>query len=164
MKTRFILILSVLCLIWVPSQVLAQTVPEEAPEVFFKAIFDKKYGQAWQSMTQKSQEGIVKLVLKTEKNKALNEKYVARLFKRNDLQLQRGFWAEFRNNVNIKEWRKQKFQLVKLVSPTEALVKAVPANVELKVWKEEKLWKLGYVETFIGDSIDKILTEMDESP
>lgn len=135
-----------------PVAVCAKPVltPAEAPQRFFRALEAMDFGEAWASLTAQSQLQIVEKLIATEKDPKLTPVLVRQLFDNNDKTLQLGFWASLRHHIGVSDWLKQKFELEKTLSGTEARVKALPARISLVVRNESGEWKFGFAETFLA--------------
>ncbi|PIQ25492.1 hypothetical protein COW36_20825 [bacterium (Candidatus Blackallbacteria) CG17_big_fil_post_rev_8_21_14_2_50_48_46] len=145
----FSLLLAIFCLLAPSVMAKPALTPAEAPVRFFKALEAMDFAEAWQSLTLQSQQEIIEKIIATEKNPKLTPVLVRQLFDSNDKTLQLGFWASFRHHIGFNDWLKQKFELEKTISGTEARIKTLPAKISLVVRNESGEWKFGFTETFM---------------
>ncbi|MGV3525280.1 MAG: hypothetical protein ACO1RX_13700 [Candidatus Sericytochromatia bacterium] len=125
--------------------------PQEAATIFFESVYRMDYVQSWQILTAASQEGLIKLVLETEKKPGLQAAEVRRLFESGDRAVLRGFWTQMRQHMAIELWIKQGFGEPRNATDDASgrWVKATPADVLVYVRQENQRWKFGFVESFI---------------
>lgn len=124
--------------------------PQEAPDLFFDAMYKMDYVQAWQVLSASSQEAILRLVLDTEKQADLNSAGVRKLFESGDRAVQRGFWTQLRQSMDIEAWNQQKFTDLKPGEKAdESFVHVMPADIYVYVKQENQNWKFGFRESFI---------------
>ena len=123
--------------------------PAEAADLFFDAVYKMDYAQAWQVLSRESQERILKLVIETEKDPKLSLAGLRKLFETGDRAVQRGFWTQLRQSMDIEAWNKQTFGEPRAgEKPDESFVRVMPADIFLFVRQENQNWKFGYVESF----------------
>lgn len=123
--------------------------PQEAPAIFFEAVYKMNYAQAWQILTRESQDKILQLIIKQEKDPKLKADYLRKLFEEADRSVQRGFWTQMRASMDIQAWAKQKFSESRPGDKNgEAFVYVTPADIFVFVKQEEQHWKFGFIESF----------------
>lgn len=145
------------CLI-LPAWAREALTPQEAPDLFFEAVYKMDYVQAWQVLSRDSQERIIKLVLETEKDPRLQTAALRKLFETGDRAVQRGFWTQLRLSMDIETWNKQTFtELTNEQNQTNQnnpnnqgrLVRVMPADITVIVKQENQNWKFGFTESFL---------------
>ncbi|PKL76404.1 MAG: hypothetical protein CVV27_10445 [Candidatus Melainabacteria bacterium HGW-Melainabacteria-1] len=124
--------------------------PQEAPDLFFDSVYRMDYVQAWQILSGASQERILKLVLETEKDPRLQPAALRKLFESGDRAVQRGFWTQLRQSMDIEAWNQQNFTEVRAGGkPGESFVRVMPADIYVFVRQENQGWKFGFAESFV---------------
>lgn len=124
--------------------------PQEAPNLFFDSIYKMDYLQAWQVLTQSSQDGILKLILETEKDPKLTQAGLRQLFESGDRAVQRGFWTQLRQSMDIEAWNEQNFTDLRSGDKAdESFVHVMPADIYVYVKQENQNWKFGFRESFV---------------
>ena len=146
---RLLLTLLLFSLCALPTLAKPVLTPAEAPLRFFKALEAMDFAEAWLSLSAESQQQMITKILSTEKDPKLTAESVRQLFERNDRSLQLGFWAGLRYHIGVSDWLKQKFELDKTLSDSEARLLALPARVPLRVKNEKGEWKFGFSESFM---------------
>lgn len=151
MKSLFkylLLSLVILCLS-LPALAKDALTPQEAPGLFFEAVYKMDYVQAWKILTQESQERILKLILSTDKDPKLQTTDLRKLFETADRAVQRGFWTQLRQSMDIETWHKQSFGSPRPADKAgESFVYVSPADIYIFVRQENQGWKFGFVESF----------------
>lgn len=135
--------------------------PQDAPRLFFEAMYRMDYVQAWQLLTIQSQDELIRLIQKTEQKtastqgqgneaKTVNTEVLKRMFNQGERPLLRGFWTQMRQSMGIETWHGQTFTLQEQSEDGKsAFVRVMPAKILLFVKNENNTWKLGYVESFV---------------
>lgn len=124
--------------------------PQEAPDLFFESVYKMDYVQAWQVLSRESQERIIKLVLETEKDPQLEPATLRKLFESGDRAVQRGFWTQLRQTMDIETWNKQSFNEVTTGDKADGnFVRVMPADILVVVKQENQNWKFGFAESFL---------------
>ena len=124
--------------------------PQEAPDLFFDSVYKMDYVQAWQVLSHDSQEAILKLIQQTEKDPKLSQAGLRELLENGDRAVQRGFWTQMRQSMDIEAWNKQTFVEPRAGEKSdESFVHVMPADIWLYVHQENQNWKFGFQESFV---------------
>lgn len=121
-----------------------------AVSTFYNAIGDQNYSLAWNALTKKSQDTFVAMVAEDEK---LSTDKVRDLFERNTSSIKVGFWRSFRKSSKLDFYASGASYKVIKESADQAVVEMTSGDftLESKAFKENGVWKMGYVETFLPD-------------
>lgn len=125
----------------------------DSAEVFFKSLVDKKFETAWQCLTQKSQEIIVKDVYTASKNMGVTYPFdqIKADFAVNGF-ISRSYWNGFLKNFNpsivLDECVWEKVLHKKDYAEIVIRYKKSENPFNLKMYKENNTWKVGLTETF----------------
>lgn len=119
--------------------------PDQVPLAFFRALQNKDYVPAWQSLSQRSQDYIVRLLASSWKEHSVEE--LTEMFEKGQ-SVAKTYWEQFSKSVELSTWLEQSYRQLG-VSGNEVIVKAAPSGVNLMVYRENNAWKFGYIETFL---------------
>lgn len=120
----------------------------QVPQLFFTAVNQKIYHQAWSLFTEASKKAIVNQIIKAAGAAGtVSVREIRRMLDENDPELSPLFWDAFRENVGIERWVQQKYRFVS-GDQKRAVIKAEPLNLEMSVFFENGQWRLGYMESF----------------
>lgn len=122
--------------------------PATLPLRFFKSLQNKDYVTTWDCLSRHSQEVIIQMLLRSWKDQTASN--LQEVFAKAQAPA-RLYWDHFRQNLQMDLWLSQTYRPLGL-SGNEVLVKASPADVTLMVFKQDKDWKFGYMETFLERS------------
>lgn len=119
--------------------------PAALPLRFFTALKTRDYVGVWNSLTPRSQELFVEMLARTwtiQSREGLTQAFEkgqgpAKLY-----------WDTFSQTLQLDLWLSQTYQPLG-VSGDEVLIKAMPNNVQLLVFRHGKGWRFGYLETFL---------------
>jgi hypothetical protein len=124
-----------------------------AAETFFVALKEKRFADAWESITVKSRDTIINEVYK-EINKTetkIGKGLVTDDFNKNG-ELSRIYWNSFLKNFDPDTVLEQSIWSIGKIKGDNATVilkyKESEYNSELKLYKEDRKWHVGLVESF----------------
>lgn len=121
--------------------------PDQVPLRFFQSLQQEDYLTTWQLLSKRSQEKLIDNLVRSWKGQQadiLRHTFAKALF---PAQL---YWREFKKSLALKTWLEQSYQQLGQ-SEYDVIVKALPSEVHLLVYREEQQWKLGYIETFLDN-------------
>ncbi|HEY9842622.1 MAG TPA: C1 family peptidase [Candidatus Obscuribacterales bacterium] len=121
--------------------------PAEAARDFFQAMYEEEYPTAWALLTEASKQGISQLVAQEA---GMSVSQIRKMFDSNDDTIMEEFWPNMRDSMNIDNWVSQRY-VVQTKQGNQASVQAQPIGVKMMMKLEGGHWKLGYVESFMGD-------------
>jgi len=122
-------------------------------EGFFIALKEKRFGDAWKSLTTKSRDTIVSEVCdEINKTKArIGRELVTEDFDNNG-ELSRVYWDAFMKNFDPDTVLEQStWNIGQMKGDTAIIVlqhKGSEYNSELKLYKEDGRWRVGLIESF----------------
>lgn len=122
--------------------------PEAALRGFFRAVMNKDYNRAWNTLSKTSKRSFVRTIAKKANRSASD---IRSMMNDTGSKVSVGFWDGFRNSRG--------FQLIvknatlgsaKYIGGNEAHVPLTVGaeTVDFKMFKEGSVWKAGWVETF----------------
>jgi hypothetical protein len=132
----------------------------ESAEKFFISLKEKNYKVTWELLSERSRSTIVNDVYETSKDMGinLNKNLIEDDFNSNGA-ISQNYWNALINNFDpniVLEERVWEFEKIK---PDYAVILLKNKNIvtRLKMYKEENLWKVGFVETFWIGKTQKII-------
>lgn len=119
--------------------------PAQAPLDFFRALHSRNYVQAWESLSERSQMGIVKLLANSWKANTADE--LTEMFAQGR-SVAKTYWEHFITTLDLPTWLEQHYKPLGITGQ-EVIVKTSPAGVNMMAYQQGGQWKFGYLETFL---------------
>ena len=152
MKTLLRQALLVAVLLLPVSAPAADAGPVVALRTFFTEVTNGDYAAAWAAFTRRSQDGIVQSVAGSEHMTSAD---VRKLFDTNDPSIRAGFWDSFRNSSQSATFVEAAMAPGRSLNGSGDSVVMTLTNgntATLQMYREGKVWKVGWMETFFPDN------------
>lgn len=125
------------------------TTPATVPLNFFRALRQKRYDQAWKTLSNYSQRVFLETLFKSLKPNTCSQERLQDDFTKG-IGWADKYWQGFAHHLQLDTWLSQQYKEYGS-SEKQVLVLAQPANLYLLVIEECGDWRFGYFETFLDN-------------
>ena len=125
------------------------TSPATVPLNFFRALRQKRYDQAWKTLSSYSQRVFLETLFKSLKPNSCSLERLQDDFTQG-IGWAEKYWQGFSQHLQLDTWLSQQYKEYGN-SEKQVLVLAQPANLYLLVIEENNDWRFGYFETFLDN-------------